>query len=146
MTAPASQALRAWINGRRDLTDGQGGGPLSLGAFPVQIESPGDGSYATVQAVPTARTQVIAEDDRISTHRGSFMVYAGTIEAAENAAVALANAIRSLRGAPEPCGDAAGTTLLVHDNLTEPAEVPMPGVGGEQYAYNVSADFVMLSQ
>jgi len=145
MSAKAEQAVRAWANGRPDLTGGDGSGPLGMGAFLRSQESPASGAYAVLAAGPTLRSAPVAEDGRISVSRVTAMIYAGTEEAAEDAAVAFGNAVQSLRGDPVAAGG-TGVTILVSDNMTEPAAVPMPAVGGEQFAFVVSADFVLFQE
>ena len=142
MTANAAVAMRAWINARAGLTGK--GNPLSRGAFLAghQPRSPADGAYALVFRMPGVRNDVVAEDSNPSIARLQFMVYAGTIEAAETAVVALSEAFNDLNGLPEPCGS-TGVMVLVTDNLSDPGYVPMPGSGGEQHAFQVSCD-VML--
>jgi hypothetical protein len=87
----------------------------------------------------------MAEDEAIDTARISAIVYAGTTEAAEDAAVAYANTVARLTGAPQLMGD-TGVLCLVHDRLTGPQFVAQPGEGGEEFAFEVAADFVMLQQ
>lgn len=140
MSARADQAMRAWVNARPGLTGP--GNPLAAGAFLRSQRSPASGAYAVLAAGPSLRAGLAAEDGSVSTHRLTFLVHAGTQEASEDAVTALANAVRTLRGNPEPCGD-TGVMVLVHDNMTEPADVPMPASGGELYAYMISADFVL---
>jgi hypothetical protein len=142
MAAAAEKAIRAWVNTRRDLTGP--GRPLPRGAYLQgrQPRSPADGAYALLYVLPGARPDVVAEDSNPSVSRVSAMVYAGTIEAAETAAVALAEAWNTLNGFPEPCGT-TGITVLVTDNLSGPAYVAMPAAGGEQHCFQVSADFML---
>jgi hypothetical protein len=142
MAVAAESAIRAWINARHDLTGP--GNPLARGAF-LQgsgFRSPADGAYCLLYSMPGTRNSVVAEDANPSVSRVSALVYAGTIEAAEAAAVALAEAWNSLNGCPEPCGD-TGVTVMVTDNLTNPAYVAQPGSGGEQYCFQTSADFML---
>lgn len=142
MTASAETAIRAWINNRRGLTgDGR---PLPRGAYLAghQPRSPAHGAYALIYRMPGVRRDVVAEDSNPSIARLNCMVYAGTVEAAETAVVALAEAFNDLNGRPEPCG-ATGVWVLVTDNLSDPGYVPMPGAGGEQHCFQVSADFML---
>jgi hypothetical protein len=142
MAAAAETAIRAWVNARHSLTGP--GKPLTRGAYLQgrQPRSPADGAYALLYSMPGARGDVVAEDSNPSVSRISAMVYAGTIEAAEAAAVALAEAWNDLNGRPEPCG-ATGVWVLVSDNLSNPAYIAMPGSGGEQHCFQVSADFML---
>jgi hypothetical protein len=143
MAVAAETAVRAWVNARADLT----GGPLPLGAYLLgrQPRSPAAGAYALLIREPgQSSAGIVAEDTDPSTARVTAHVYAGTIEAAEAAATALANAWQDLNGAPEPCGD-TGITVLVAGNFADPSYVPMPGTGGEQHCFSTSADFTLLS-
>jgi molybdopterin biosynthesis enzyme len=124
------------VNSRADLVGP--GNPLPVGAYLHTERSPADGGYAVISAGPS----LVAEDPAIATARVTALVYAGTQEAAENAAVALGNAVRTLTGAPQPCGD-TGVMILVHDNMTEPADMPVPPDGGEAWCQVLSADFVL---
>jgi hypothetical protein len=144
MAVAAETAIRAWVNARHDLIDG----PLPLGAYLSgrQPRSPAAGAYALLIREPgQAATSVTAEANDPSTARVTAHVYAGTIEAAEAAATALANAWQDLNGCPEPCGD-SGVTVLVAGNFADPSYVPMPAVGGEQHCFTTSADFTLLGQ
>jgi hypothetical protein len=142
----AETAIRAWINARADLT--AAGGPLALGAYlnGRQPRSPAAGAYALLIREPgQSSVGVVAEAIDPSTARITAHVYAGTIEAAEAGATALANAWQTLGGSPEPCGG-TGVTVLVAGNFSDPSYVPMPATGGEQHCFSTSADFLLLSQ
>jgi hypothetical protein len=143
---PSSEsAIRAWINTNQALT-GEGN-PLSRGAYLAgkQPRSPADGAYALLtRANAGSGRQVVAEDSNPSLSRITALVYAGTIESAEAAAVALSEAWHGLTGVPEPCGD-TGVTILVAANHIDPAFVPTPATGGEQYCFLVSAEFMLLN-
>jgi hypothetical protein len=56
--------------------------------------------------------------------------------------VALRNAFERLSGCPEPCGD-TGYMVLVSENWIGPIDVPHVGNDGEQYAFQVGADFLL---
>jgi hypothetical protein len=144
MSMAATDAIRAWINTRRDLT-GEGN-PLTLGAYLTQQRSPAAGAYAVLARQETGLAALTAEPSpALAVARLHAMVYAGTETAAETAAAALRTAFEELTGCPEPCGD-TGVLVLVADNHTGPLFVPMPGEGGEQYCFQVGADFVLASQ
>jgi hypothetical protein len=143
MSLPAESAIRAWVNGQGGLVGPDN--PLALGAYLSQQRSPGSGSYAVLSRQSQLARSPVAEDESIDNARISFLVYGGTEEAAEAAAVALANSIGGLTGRPEVCGD-TGITVLVHDNLSGPMFVPMPASGGEQFAFEVAADFLLAAQ
>jgi hypothetical protein len=145
MSLPATDAVRAWINARRDLT-GEGN-PLALGAYLTQQRSPAAGAYAVLarQETGTGGTLTAEPSPALAIARVHAMVYAGTETAAETAAAALRTAWEELTGCPEPCGD-TGTFVLVTDNHTGPLYVPMPGEGGEQFCFQVGADFVLAAK
>ena len=145
MAVAAEVAVREWINARPGLTGKSN--PLSRGAFLAgrQPRSPAHGAYALITRDPAARTSdVVCEDNNPSVARLTAHVFAGTIEAAETAAVALANAFQDLNGRPEPCGS-TGITVMVADNFSDPSYIVMPGTGGEQHAFSTSADFMLLA-
>jgi hypothetical protein len=137
----ASTAIRAWIMSRPDLK-----APLPRGAFLLgkQPRSPAHGAYALLSREAGMDPGVVAEDSNPYRTRLTAHVYAGTIEAAEHAAGALADAWLTLNGCPEPCGS-TGVKILVADNVSGPGYVPMPGSGGEQHMFTVSATFVLLA-
>jgi len=141
MSLAATAAVEAWINAQSCCGQGQ---PLTRGAFQAgrQPRSPADGAYALLARIPGGRGTLVAEDDTPTVARISALVYAGTVDAAETAAAALASAFNTLNGDPEPCGD-TGVTVLVTDNVTEPAYQPQPADSGEQYCFQVAADFVL---
>jgi hypothetical protein len=143
MATAAESAIRAWINARPGLTGD--GNPLSRGAFlnGRQPRSPAHGAYALLLREPGTNAAMTAEPGGPSVARITAHVYAGTIEASELAATALANAFASLSGAPEPCGT-TGVIVLAAGNFAEPGYVPMPGEGGEQHLFTTGADFVLF--
>jgi hypothetical protein len=140
MSVAAEVAVQAWINARSSLSS------LKNGAFLAGygVRSPADGPYALLSRT-TAGTlgSLVAEASNPSIARVQAYVYAGTVEAAEQAAADLASAFHELRGCPEPCG-ATGVTVLATDNVVEPAYVPQPADAGEQYCFQTAADFVLL--
>lgn len=142
MALSAETAIRAWLNARPGLAGP--GCALSRGTFlnGRQPRSPADGAYALLIREAGVAGQVIAEDSDPAMARITAHVYAGTIEAAEAACAAVANAFQSLTGCPEPCGD-TGITVLVADNHTDPGYVPMPGSGGEQHCFTTSSTFML---
>jgi hypothetical protein len=144
MSVKAEQAWAAWVNTCPGLAGP--GNPLAGGAFlGAQVRSPANGAYAVGSRLSQAVPAVVAEDDLVDTARISAMVYAGTVAEAETAAVAYANAIRGLRGSPVPMGD-TGVWCLAHDNLSGPQFVAQPSAGGEEFSFEVAADFVMCEQ
>lgn len=144
MALSAETAIRAWINSRPGLT-GQGN-PLRHGAFlnGRQPRSPAYGAYALLVREAGVAGQVVAEASDLAVARVTAHVFAGTIEAAEAACNAVANAFQSLTGCPERCGD-TGVTVLVADNHTDPGYVPMPGSGGEQHCFTTSSTFMLTA-
>ncbi len=143
MSATAEVAVRAWINARTDLTGTPAApGPLANGAFLRSQRSPAGGAYAVLNSAPprSGAQGVVAEDGTVSVSRIIALIFGGTVEAAELAAVAYANAVRSLKGSPEPMGT-SGVVCLVTDNLLGPAFVPTPTT--EQWCFSVDADFVL---
>ncbi len=135
----AEAAARAWVNAQPALVGP--GSPLSNGAFLADQRSPADGSYAVLHRTTTSLGDLVAEDDGVSAVRFNFDIYAGTELAAEAAAVALADRIRSLRGCPEPMGD-SGLVVMASAYLTGPDYQP---VTEGPFSYRVSADFIMRS-
>lgn len=141
MSLPAEQAVRAWANSRTDLVGN--GAPVSQGFYLLRQRSPASGQYGVMSRQSIATATVTAENaGEIDSARISTLIYGGTQEAAEDAAAAFASAVQSLTGRPVPCGD-TGVLLLVHDNLSGPMFVPMPETGGEQFAFEVAADFIL---
>jgi hypothetical protein len=144
MSVAAEAAVRAWVNGQAQLT-GEGR-PLSGGAYLGQQRSPASGIYAVLARSSQAAQQVVAEGPGdIDVARISAMVYGGTQEAAEAAAAALASAVEALSGSPQRAGD-TGVLLLVSANLSGPMYVPMPSAGGEEFAFEVAADFMLTKE
>lgn len=142
MSLPAERAVRAWVNGQASLVGPDM--PLALGAYLSQQRSPDAGSYAVLYRQSQATRTLAVETEAADTARISFMIYGGTEESAEDAACALATAIQTLTGKPAPCGT-TGITVLASDNLSGPMFVPMPAEGGEQFAFEVASDFVLVT-
>lgn len=141
MSLPAEQAVRAWANGRTDLVGN--GSPVSGGFYLLQQRSPASGQYAVLARQSVATPDVVAENDGgLDQARISTICYGGTQETAEAAAVAYANAVLSLSGRAVPC-PGVPVTILASANLSGPMYVPMPADGGEQYAFEVGADFLL---
>jgi hypothetical protein len=143
MSLPAESAVRAWVNAQGGLVGN--GNPLALGAYLQQARSPDTGSYAVLARLSQMARSPVAEDEAVDTARISAMIYGPTQEAAEAAACAYANTVQGLTGRPAPCGD-TGISVLAHDNLSGPMYVPMPADGGEQFCFEVAADFVLAAQ
>jgi hypothetical protein len=131
------------VNSRPDLVGP--GNPLAGGAFlSHQVRSPANGAYAVGARLTQAFAPLVAEDGSVDTARISAVIYGGTTESAEDAAVAYAGEVARLTGLPTLMGD-SGVICLVHDNLTGPQFVAQPAEGGEEFAFEVAADFVMRS-
>jgi hypothetical protein len=140
VSVPAEQAVRAWINGLPNLV-GEGH-PLSRGAYTLSQRSPADGAYGIVARNPEGQPSgVVVEDSEVTVARVQVQVFAGTTEAAEDAAGALRDEIDRLNGRPEPCG-AGPWLVLVTDNRNGPFYVP--GVN-EEFCFQVGADFVLTA-
>ena len=133
--------MRAWTNGRATLVGR--GNPLSAGAYlDPPARSPQGGAWALVSRA-AGGPGLCAEDGAVTTARMQWDVYSEDEHAAELAAAALASQVETLTGLPQPCGDALGTVLLVHDNLAGPVFTPMPTDGGEPFCFQVQADLVL---
>jgi len=142
LSLPAVLAIRAWLNARLDLVGPDQ--PVALGFFTTQQRSPDSGAYGVVRRSSQPVASVVAEDQGVDTARLSIIVYGGTEESSEAAAVAVLSAIETLTGAPEPCGD-TGISVLVHDNPSGPMTVEVPPTGGEIYANEVASDFLLAA-
>jgi hypothetical protein len=140
MSIAAEHAVREWVNGLTALVGP--GNPLSRGAFTIEQRSPADGAYATVTRTSEGVTRIVAEPGGPSIARMQFLVYAGTLTAAEQAAKALRAEVELLSGCPVRCGD-TGVTILVADNYVGPFSIPHVGDTGEQFCYQVNADFML---
>lgn len=142
MSVAAQSAIRAWVNASSIVGDGN---PLSGGAYLREQRSPADGAYAVLMRQSEGVTSVVAEQDgSMGVARMQFVVYAGTEDAAENAATALRSLIETLTGAPQPCGT-TGVKILVSDNWVGPLQIPVSPDTGEIFAFQVNADFVLTA-
>jgi hypothetical protein len=132
----ASTAVRAWVNSLPIVGRGQ---PLALGAYLEPPRSPGQGAYALLSRV--GRAGDLVAEETVDSPRISATILAGTLEAAETAAVAYANAVDSLRGVRAQMGD---TSCLVADNIAGPLYVDLHRSTQEQYQFLVDADFYLI--
>lgn len=144
MTIQAEAAVRAWVNGRLDLTGTQTApGPLPLGAYLTAPRSPSSSAYAVISRQQGTQQRLVAEDTgELDCAQVLAEIFAGTQQAAELGAAAYAKAVRSLSGAPVVMGD-SGVTCLVTDNVTGPQDITVPPDQGEQYLFHVTADFYL---
>lgn len=133
----ALPAVRAWVNSNTALTGA--GQPLALGAYLEPPRSPGAGAYALLSRV--GRAGDLVAEETVDSPRITATILAGTLEAAEAAAVAYANAVDSLRGARVAMGDVA---CLVADNITGPLYIDLHRSTQEQYQFLVDADFYLI--
>lgn len=141
MSVAAEQAWAAWVNSHPVLV--ADGGPLPGGAYlGAQVRSPANGAYAVGSRQSQATPGIVAEDQAVDVARISALIYGGTVESAEAAAAAYANAVAQLTGRPVPMGG-SGVTCLAYDNLSGPMFVAQPSGGGEEFTFEVAADFVM---
>lgn len=139
MSSAAEVAIRAWLNARPIVGDGQ---LLARGAYLREQRSPADGAYAVLTRTVEQPGGLVAEDGVVSRARLIATVYAGTEEASEAAACAVRNEFEKLTGCPEQCG-ATGVTVFVAANHIGPVFVPVAPDSGEIYAFQVTADFVL---
>lgn len=133
----AEQAVRSWVNGLSGLSEGA----LPGGAYLQEQASPAAGAYAVLERAPRSSPGLTAEPSAVDNASITARIYAGTIEAAEVAASAYADAVRAITGNPVTMGDAL---CLVTDNLAGPAYVRAPATSGEEFCFAVSADFVLV--
>jgi hypothetical protein len=133
----ATPAVRAWVNSRADLTGP--GMPLAGGAFLEPPRSPSEGAYALLSRV-AGGTELVAEE-HVDSPRISATILAGTITAAETAAVAYANAVASLTGRPAAMSEA---TCLAADNITGPLYVDLRRSDQNVFQFLVDADFYLI--
>ena len=130
----ATTAVLAWINAHPTL---KAPGALDLGAFDTQIRSPSRGAYLWLTRIDGA--DALVAEAPIDQARMAGVVFAATRVAAENAAVAYANALAAISGAHTPMG---GAVCLVVDDIVGPQLVDdQAGAGGELVAYQVDATF-----
>lgn len=136
--------VAAWTQSRPDLVAGEDA-PLPLGAWLDQDRprSPASGAYAIINRAPGGAAVAIAEDSPFTTVRVLASVYAGTQQAAENAAQAWLDAARTLTGQPVPVPGSDGAVIRVTDNYTGPAFVPPGATEYEAYCFTAGADFIL---
>lgn len=134
----AVRLVRAWLTSQTALVGP--GKPIPLGAFRQHPRSPGHGAYVLLSRI--GRAADLVAEDVIDSARVSASIYAGTDEAAEDAAVAYANAVSALTGSPALIGDAR---CLVADDVVGPLLVDNHDSDREQYQYLVDASFVLIS-
>jgi len=140
----AEAAWAAWVNAQPALVGD--GNPLAGGAFlAAQVRSPAFGAYAVGARQSQPLPAVVAESGEVDVARISAVIYGGTVDSAEAAATAYANTVLGLTGAPVLMGD-SGVRCLASDNLSGPMFVEQPGAGGEEFTFEVAADFVMAVQ
>jgi hypothetical protein len=145
----AESAIRAWVNADRSMVPPPGAEnpdawPVSRGAYLRTQRSPADGAYVVIsRALPGGSEAAVAEPaEELGTARIITQAYAGTEEAAEIAATAYANAVTRLTGVPAPCGD-TGIRILSHAQLAGPAFIPAAPTTGEQFCFQVTAEFLL---
>lgn len=135
----AVKAVHAWVNDHPTLT-GEGH-PLDHGAFRAQVRSPSRGAYLELYRIDG--TDALTAEESVDQARIAGVVYAGTDEAAEDAAVAYANALSTLSGTHTPMGAAV---CLVVDDITGPQLIDnRAGPGGDRFAYQVDATFFLIN-
>lgn len=135
----AVKAVLAWVNAHPTLT-GEGN-PLDQGAFRGQVRSPSRGAYLELYRIDGA--DALTAEEGVDQARIAGVIYAGTDEAAEDAAVAYANALCQVTGTPAVMGDAV---CLVVDDIVGPQAVDnRAGPGGDRFAYQVDASFFLIN-
>lgn len=148
MSIAAQAAVRAFLNGREDLTDGNGGGVLAAGAHVKRLRSPSYGAYAVVERIQAEGSDgVFAEDDSVTRARTITYVYSANRELAEQAAAAVATAYSSLTGAPVVVETDAGQTvkILASADVVGPVFQEQPPDSGEEFCFTVTATFVLAA-
>lgn len=138
----AEALICAWLNSRTDLVGP--GMPIDLGAFRKPIRSPNSGAYVLLLRVGGAGD--LGAETPLDRARISATVYAGTLEAASRAAVAYANVLAAMSGAPVlmgPTEDGDTATCRVVDNITGPTRLDDHNTSGEQWRQMVDADFLL---
>jgi hypothetical protein len=147
----AEEAIRAWVNSNPALVpqngDPDSGLPISRGAYLRSQRSPADGPYLVIErAMPGGAEPpgVCEPAPELGTARIIARTYAGTEQASEAAATAYYNAVASAVGDPQPCGD-TGTWVLSHDSLAGPAFISQGPTGGENYCFQVVAEFLLAT-
>lgn len=135
----AVAAVLAWVNSHPTLVGK--GNPLDQGAFRNQIRGPSRGAYLWLSRLDGA--DALVAEDAIDEARMAGVIFAGTDEAAEAAAVAYANALSALSGTHTEMGDAV---CLVADDITGPQLIDdQAGARNELVAYQVDATFYLRS-
>ena len=135
----AVKAVLAWVNTHPTLTGP--GNPVDQGAFRNQVRSPSRGAYIELARIDG--TDALTAEEAVDQARIAGVVYAGTDEAAEVAAVAYANALAALSGAHTVMGEAV---CLVVDDITGPQLIDdRAGSSGELVAYQVDASFFLIN-
>jgi hypothetical protein len=145
----AETAVRAWVNGNRDLVPPHDavdpdGWPISRGAYLRSQRSPADGAYVVLATTGATEAPVAEPAPALMVSRLLFRCYAGTEESAEQAAAALAKAVETLTGRPVRCGD-TDTWIRGHDQLTGPLFVPAGPDSGEQFCFQVSCQLLLVN-
>jgi hypothetical protein len=141
----AESAVRAWLNDpATGLTDGNGGGPMSRGAYLRSQRSPADGAYTVLATTPALEGGPAEPAPELQLSRFTFRVFAGTEESAETAAAALATVVASLTGRPVPCAD-TGVWILAHDQLTGPAFAQAGPDSGEEFCFVVTCQLLLAA-
>lgn len=124
--------VRDWINTRDELVGP--GKPLVRGAHLKRLRSPG--IYALILTVGTPAD--LTAETPVGRARISATIYASTKQAAANAAVAYANLLESVNGAPVTAGD---YKILMVDNISGPIPIDDQLTTREEFRYLVDADF-----
>jgi hypothetical protein len=138
MAVDAEGAVHAWINSLT--TDLVGpGNPLQLGAHFERLRSPARGSYALLYRVGGG--DALTAERPYDEARISATIYGTTKASACQAAVAYANAIKAVNGAPVVMGE---TVCQVVDNVTGPQALDRDGSGASEYRYLVDGSFFLV--
>ena len=127
----AEAAVRDWINSLTATLVGAGR-PLAQGAHLKRLRSAAGTCYALLSVV--GGTTGLAPEAPHHRARISASIYGPTKEAAATAAVAYANTVAGLRGAPQPMGAAS---CLCAADVTGPLYV----IDIDEPRYLVDADF-----
>ena len=118
----AEAAIREWVNADPGLVpqngDPDSGAPICRGAYLRTQRSPADGAYLVIsRALPGGNEAGVAEvTPALGLARITAQAYAGTEEAAEEAAAAYARAVAACTGVPRAVRHVRGV-----DPLTRPA-------------------------
>lgn len=138
MAVDAEGAVKAWIDSLTTTLVGLGN-PLQHGAHFNRLRSPATGAYALLYRVGGGRA--LTAERPFDQARISATIYAPTKETACRAAVAYANALEGVNGAPVVMGDAV---CQVVDNITGPLAIDDSTTDREQHRYMVDADFFLV--